>query len=98
MEERAAKRNIQIVEAPRGCRDVFVDPYFERAKPNAVVVILKAREPARIMAPVEIEPFDEGEAWALWTRRSRAAGPGLQPGSLPQSPADDLLAETSKPL
>ena len=50
--ERAAKRNIPIVEAPKGRRDEFVDPYFERAKPDAVVVILKAREPARIMTAI----------------------------------------------
>src|SRR4029077_12609671 len=47
--ERAEKRNIPIVEARKGRRDEFVDPYFERAKPDAIVVILKAREPARIM-------------------------------------------------
>ncbi len=41
--ERAEKRNIPIVEAPKGRRDEFVDPYFERAKPDAIVVILKAR-------------------------------------------------------
>src|SRR6266478_10041787 len=29
--ERAAKRNIPIVEAPKSRRDEFVDPYFERA-------------------------------------------------------------------
>jgi len=33
-------------------RDEFVDPYFERAKPDQVVVILKAREPARIMTAI----------------------------------------------
>jgi hypothetical protein len=42
VKERAAKRNIPIVEAPKGRRDEFVDPYFERAKPDAIVVILKA--------------------------------------------------------
>src|SRR5208283_5436366 len=50
--ERAEKRNIPIVEAPKGRRDEFVDRYFERAKPDAIVVILKAREPARIMTAV----------------------------------------------
>ena len=50
--ERAAKRNIPIVEAPRGRRDEFVDPYFSRARPGAVAVILKAREPARIMIAI----------------------------------------------
>src|SRR5580692_10988058 len=52
VKERAANRNIPIVEAPKGRRDEFVDPYFERAKPDAVVVILKAREPARIMIAI----------------------------------------------
>jgi hypothetical protein len=50
--ERAAKRNIPIVEAPKGRRDEFVDLYFRRAKPGAVAVILKAREPARIMIAI----------------------------------------------
>jgi hypothetical protein len=50
--ERAEKRNIPIVEAPKGRRDDFVDPYFELAKPDAIVVILKAREPARIMTAI----------------------------------------------
>ena len=50
--ERAAKHNIAIVEAPKGRRDEFVDPYFRRAKPGAVAVILKAREPARIMTAI----------------------------------------------
>src|SRR3984893_3111059 len=39
--ERAAKRNIPIVEAPKGRRDEFVDPYLKRAKPGAVAGILK---------------------------------------------------------
>jgi hypothetical protein len=50
--ERAEKRNILIVEAPKGRRDDFVDPYFERAKPDAIVAILTAREPARIMIAI----------------------------------------------
>ena len=49
--ERAEKRNIPIVEAPKGRRDDFVDPYFERAKPDAIVVILKAREKSRLKEP-----------------------------------------------
>src|ERR1700741_2490508 len=35
------------VEAPRGRPDEFVEPYFRGARPDQVVVILKAREPAR---------------------------------------------------
>jgi hypothetical protein len=49
---RCAKRNIPILEAPKGRRDDFVDPYFKGAKPDAVVVVLKAREPARIMIAI----------------------------------------------
>jgi len=40
------------MEAPQGCRDDFVDPYFNRANPDEVAVILKARESARIMTAV----------------------------------------------
>ena len=43
---------VPVVDAPKGRRDEFVDPYFKRAKPDAVVVVLKAREPARIMIAI----------------------------------------------
>ena len=33
-----------IVEAPKGRRDEFVEPYFKGAGPDRVVVILKARD------------------------------------------------------
>jgi len=46
------KRSIPVLEAPKGRRDEFVDPYFKRANPDQVVVILKAREPARIMTAI----------------------------------------------
>jgi hypothetical protein len=46
---RAQKWGVPILEAPDGRRDDFVDHYFRRAKPNQIVVILKAREPARIL-------------------------------------------------
>jgi hypothetical protein len=52
VKERAAQRNIPIVDAPDGRRDEFVDPYFERATPNSIVVIVKGREPARIMIAI----------------------------------------------
>jgi hypothetical protein len=52
VKEKADKWNAPIVEAPKGRRDEFVDPYFKRAKPDQVVVILKAREPARIMTAI----------------------------------------------
>ena len=48
----SGKRSIPVVDAPEGRRDDFVDPYFRNAKPDRTVVILKAREPARIMTAV----------------------------------------------
>jgi hypothetical protein len=42
-------QKIPVVDAAKGPRDEFVDPYFKRAKPDTVVVVLKAREPARII-------------------------------------------------
>lgn len=41
-----------IVEAPTGRRDAFVEPYFRRAKPDQVMVIVKGREPARILTAI----------------------------------------------
>ena len=52
VKEQADKWNTPIVEAPKGRRDEFVEPYFSAAKPDQVVVILKAREPARIMTAI----------------------------------------------
>ena len=46
------KRNIPVADAPKGRRDDFVDPYFKGADLDAVVIILKAREPARIMTAI----------------------------------------------
>jgi hypothetical protein len=46
------KRNIPVLEAPKGRRDEFVEPYFRGAKPDEVVAVLKAREPARIMIAI----------------------------------------------
>lgn len=46
------RADIPVVDAPEGRRDEFVDPYFKRAKPDAVVLVLKAREPARIMIAI----------------------------------------------
>jgi len=52
VKEEAAGWNAPIVEAPKGRRDEFVEPYFRGAEPDQVVVILKAREPARIMTAI----------------------------------------------
>jgi hypothetical protein len=48
----SAKHGIPIIDAPEGRRDDFVEPYFKGVGPDAVVVILKAREPARIMTAI----------------------------------------------
>jgi hypothetical protein len=46
------RHNIPIMEAPKGRRDEFVETYFRRAEPDQVVVVLKAREPARILIAI----------------------------------------------
>jgi hypothetical protein len=48
----ANKWGAPIVESPAGRRDAFVEPYFRRAKPDQVVVIVKGREPARILTAI----------------------------------------------
>jgi hypothetical protein len=60
VKNRAEKWGLPILEAPAGRRDDFVDPCFKRAKTDQVVVILKAREPARIMIVIGAE-----ERWHL---------------------------------
>jgi hypothetical protein len=49
---RAQMWGVPLLDAPAGRRDDFVEPYFRRAKPDAVVIILKAREPARILIAI----------------------------------------------
>jgi hypothetical protein len=49
---RSQKWDAPILEAPRGRRDEFIKPYFRQAKPNQVVAVLKAREPARILIAI----------------------------------------------
>ena len=46
------RRNVPVLEAPKGRRDEFVERYFKGAKPDEVVAVLKAREPARIMIAI----------------------------------------------
>jgi hypothetical protein len=55
VKNRAQKWGAPILEAPEGRRDDFVDLYFRQAKADEVVVILKAREPARIMTAIGTE-------------------------------------------
>ena len=57
LKNRSEKWGAPILEPPDGNgddsrRDKFVDPYFQNAKPNQVVAILKAREPARILIAI----------------------------------------------
>jgi hypothetical protein len=52
VKNRSQKWAAPILEAPEGRRDDFVEPYFRHAKPDQVVVILKAREPARILTAI----------------------------------------------
>jgi hypothetical protein len=52
VKEQADRWSAPVVEAPKGRRDEFVEPYFRGAQPDQVVVILKAREPARIMTAI----------------------------------------------
>jgi hypothetical protein len=47
----------------RGHRDEFVEPYFQGAKPDQVVLIIKAREPANIMTAI-----GAGDRWHLETK------------------------------
>jgi hypothetical protein len=49
---RAVEWGAPIMDAPAGRRDEFVEPYFRRAQPDQIVVILKAREPARILIAI----------------------------------------------
>jgi len=60
VKNRSQKWGAPILEAPEGRRDDFVDRYFRGAKADELVVILKAREPARIMNAIGSE-----ERWHL---------------------------------
>jgi hypothetical protein len=60
VKNRCQKWGAPILDAPEGRRDDFVDPYFKHANKDDVVVILKAREPARIMVAIGAE-----ERWHL---------------------------------
>ncbi len=50
---RAVQCGVPIIDAPaEQRRDTFVEPYFRRAAADHVVVILKAREPARYLVAI----------------------------------------------
>ncbi len=52
VKDRSEKWNAPILEAPEGRRDDFVEPSFRHARPDQLVVILKARAPARILTAI----------------------------------------------
>ena len=63
VERHAEKRGVDIVKDPKGRRDEFVEPYFHNARPDQLVVIIKAREPANIMTAI-----GAGDKWHLETK------------------------------
>ena len=57
LQNRSEKWGAPILDAPEGDddesrRNKFVEQYFQNAKPNQVVAVLKAREPARILIAI----------------------------------------------
>ena len=52
LESWVQRRDIPVLDAPKGRRDEFVEPYFKNAEPDEVVAVVKAREPARIMIAI----------------------------------------------
>jgi len=52
VKNRSEKWGVPLLDAPQGRRDEFVEPYFRHAQPDQLVVILKAREPARILTAI----------------------------------------------
>jgi len=49
----AARSGAPVLDAPVGTRrDTFVDSFFRRAEPDQIVVVLKAREPARMLVAI----------------------------------------------
>jgi len=59
LKNRTQKWGVEVVDAPQEeRRDDFVRPYLRRCKPDQVAVILKAREPARILIAIGGEKKD----------------------------------------
>ena len=59
----AQKWGAEVLDAPEGRRDEFVEPYFRNAEPDQVVLIIKAREPAGIMTAI-----GAADKWHLETK------------------------------
>jgi hypothetical protein len=78
-----------IVEAPKGRRDEFVEPHFKGAAPDQLVLILKAREPARITTAIG----DRMNSRAVSARDS-----SVPRGKTAKNPVQAVLqAETGRP-
>src|SRR5207249_5088570 len=58
------KWRVPIQEDPPGRRDDFVERYFQRAQPDQVVAIIKAREPATYMTAI-----GKDDRWHLEMKR-----------------------------
>jgi hypothetical protein len=52
VKDKSQKWGAPILNAPAGQRDEFIEPYFRGAKPDQVVVVIKAPEPSRIMTAI----------------------------------------------
>ena len=65
----SAKRIIPVIEAPKGRRNEFVEP--RGAAPDAVVAVLKAREPtAMVDADTAVFSMDSTKGFVLPKRRA----------------------------
>jgi hypothetical protein len=64
VKNRSQKWGLLIHEDPPGRRDDFVARYFRRARPDQVVAIIKAREPATIMTAI-----GKDDRWHLEMKR-----------------------------
>src|SRR5919106_6160167 len=52
VKNRAQAWGVPVLDAPDERRDEFIDRYFQRAEPDAVVAILRAREPGRLLIAI----------------------------------------------
>src|SRR3954464_10672912 len=82
VKDQADRWNAPVVEAPKGRRDDFVEPYFRGAQPDEVVVILKAREPARIITAIGDRKTNRwhlqiADRWACNTTSISTTGAGV---------------------
>ena len=68
VEHSASQWGTEIVGAPEGRRDDFVEPYFRNPQPDQVVVIIKAREPAGLMTAI-----GEGKKWHRETKLNQVS-------------------------